>query len=97
MCSNTEPPPEGESRDRDTIQKEKRKAMLPWPEDRDPGQSHIGAVYQRWTYSYMNRILDKGAKQQILAANGDGTSYLSQDDLYFVPPAMESNNLAKLF
>lgn len=45
----------------------------------------------------MNRILDKGARQKVLAVNGDGTSYLSQDDLYFVPPPMESNNLAQLF
>jgi len=71
-----------------------KRRMVPWPEEeRRPGQSLLSLWYQRFTYSYMNRILSIGGKQIM---NEDGT-YLSQDDLYFVPPSMESHHLAKLF
>ena len=72
------------------------RVMLPWPEDqRLPGQSFLSAWYQRFTYSYMNRVLSIGAKQEVKNEN-DGT-YLTQDDLYFVPPSMESHHLVSLF
>lgn len=71
-------------------------SMLPWPEDhRLPGQSFVFAWYQRFTYSYMNRVLRIGAKQEV--KNNNNGTYLSQDDLYFVPPSMESQHLIKLF
>ena len=70
--------------------------MLPWPEDhRSPGQSFLCAWYQRFTYSYMNRVLSIGAKQEVKSEN-NGT-YLTQDDLYFIPPSMESHHLVSLF
>ena len=70
--------------------------MLPWPEDHSsPGQSFLCARYQRFTYSYMNRVLSIGAKQEVKSEN-DGT-YLTQDDLYFIPPSMESHHLVSLF
>ena len=69
-------------------------AMLTWPEDqRLPGQSLLSCWYQRFTYSYMNRVLKIGAKQLL---RKDGT-YLGQDDLYRVPQSMESKHLTTLF
>jgi hypothetical protein len=69
-------------------------AMLAWPEDqRLPGQSRFSCWYQRFTYSYMNRVLNIGAKQLL---RKDGT-YLGQDDLYRVPQSMESKHLTTLF
>ena len=46
------------------------RVMLPWPEDqRLPGQSFLSAWYQRFTYSYMNRVLSIGAKQEVKNEN----------------------------
>ena len=68
--------------------------MLPWPEDqRIARQTWIHRWYQRFTYAYMNRVLDIGAKQE---RKNDGT-FLSQEDLYSVPSSMESHHLSELF
>ena len=68
----------------------------PWPEDEDPGASSLASalssIYNRWTYSYMNEIFDKGALQK-----KDRTVELTQDDLYRTPELNEARRLNKKF
>lgn len=63
----------------------------PWPED-SSDQRCLQSTFQRWTYSYMNHVLDAGAKQ-----TRDSGSPLTKDNLYAVPKSMESSHLSKLF
>mmetsp|Transcript_7157 Transcript_7157/g.10475 ORF Transcript_7157/g.10475 Transcript_7157/m.10475 type:complete len:1354 (-) Transcript_7157:106-4167(-) len=65
---------------------------LPWPEDRNGQIAWLRQVWSRWTYSYMNIVLDKGSRQML--PNG---THLAQDDLFAAPPAMEATRLASLF
>ena len=62
--------------------------------------------YQKWTYSYMNPILQKGSRQvsqQQQSQQGDGEdnreegSLLQLDDLYRVPSSMKSDALVTKF
>lgn len=63
----------------------------PWPEDKDYEHNsclhRIQSTYTKWTYSYMNRLFTKGAKQK-----HDKSIQLTQHDLYSIP----SNNDASL-
>ena len=63
-----------------------------WPEEQNGYTSRLRLFFRRWTYSYMSRVLDKGSRQML----PDGT-HLSEDDLYLVPPAMESKFLSSEF
>jgi hypothetical protein len=63
-----------------------------WPEERREGDTWLGLVCRRWTYSYMNKLLDKGSKQTL----DDGTN-LCPDDLYRVPHTLESDYLVSKF
>lgn len=65
---------------------------LPWPEEKDDHTSWLALSFKRWTYSYMNRVLDKGARQTL----EDGT-HLCPDDLYGVPSTIESEHLVERF
>jgi hypothetical protein len=63
-----------------------------WPEEPNDHTSRLALIYQRWTYSYMSRVLSKGSRQM----RPDGT-YLSEDDLYVVPPYMHAKVLVSKF
>lgn len=62
-----------------------------WPEE-DTTSNFLSRLYQRWTYSYMTRVLKIGSEQ---AKNSD--VHLTQEDLYYVPPEAQAHHLAKLF
>ena len=74
----------------------------PWPEDVAWGSSdgkpvtaiisRARALYNRWTYSYMNRIFSKGAQQK-----KDASVQLTQEDLYRTPKEMEARKLGNEF
>lgn len=49
-------------------------------------------MYDRWTYSYMNRIFNKGARQK-----KDASVELTQGDLYRTPTSMEARKLGDEF
>ena len=68
---------------------------LNWPEERGDKKQflNLNLEYKKWTYSYMNPILQKGNKQ---TSENDGTK-LQHDDLYRVPRSMESKFLVKKF
>ncbi|CAB9504527.1 Oligomycin resistance ATP-dependent permease YOR1 [Seminavis robusta] len=61
-----------------------------WPEEAH--LSFLAQTWQRWTYSYMNPLLDKGSKQTL----DDGTR-LSDADLYDVPTDMKAKPLNEKF
>ena len=72
-----------------------------WPEETTKSSSSssfwslfdgVVLIYKRWTYSYMNTVLAKGNRQTL----HDGT-HLEQEDLFGVPPSMESKLLADRF
>jgi hypothetical protein len=63
-----------------------------WPDDSNSQFSRLRRAYQRWTYAYMSHVLDAGAKQTL----DDGT-HLTKNDLFAVPPSMESETLSALF
>uniref|UniRef100_A0A7S4RSI7 Uncharacterized protein n=1 Tax=Ditylum brightwellii TaxID=49249 RepID=A0A7S4RSI7_9STRA len=78
---------------------------LPWPEERittAPNSSiatrlrHscICAFYNRWTYSYMNRLFKKGALQK---KNKSAETQLTQNDLYSIPTKMKALVLGRKF
>jgi hypothetical protein len=75
----------------------KQESLLPWPEEDTNGSRGIFSLLTSWyrcySYSYMNRVLNIGAKQQ---PNDDGT-YLQEHDLYFVPSSIESQHLVMIF
>ena len=74
----------------------------PWPEDVAWGSSdgkptmavisRVHTLYNRWTYSYMNRIFRKGARQK-----KDASVQLAQEDLYRTPKEMEARKLGSEF
>jgi len=74
----------------------------PWPEDVAWGSSdgkpttaiisRVHALYNRWTYSYMNRIFRKGAQQK-----KDASVQLALEDLYRTPKEMEARKLGNEF
>jgi hypothetical protein len=74
-----------------------QKSVHPWPENEINGSigifSTLSCWYRCYTYSYMNRLLAVGAKQQ---PNDDGT-FLQENDLYFVPSSIESQHLVMIF
>ena len=67
---------------------------LNWPEERGENKQflNLNLEYKKWTYSYMNPILQKGNRQ----TSENGTK-LHHDDLYRVPRSMESKLLVKKF
>mmetsp|Transcript_21961 Transcript_21961/g.32630 ORF Transcript_21961/g.32630 Transcript_21961/m.32630 type:complete len:184 (+) Transcript_21961:97-648(+) len=79
---------------------------LPWPDEimkNDPTSSAtlcartscwIHAIYNRWTYSYMNRIFKKGALQK---NNKSAETQLTQNDLYSIPTTMKASVLGSKF
>jgi len=79
---------------------------LPWPDEimkNDPTSSAtlcartscwIHAIYNRWTYSYMNRIFKKGALQK---NNKSAENQLTQNDLYSIPTTMKASVLGSKF
>ena len=67
------------------------KPMFAWPEE-DSSLSFFEQTWQRWTYSYMNQLLSKGARQTL----DDGT-HISPDDLFRVPDSLGSEFLSKKF
>jgi len=87
--------------------------LLVWPEDEahiDNNHTRIGWLFNPlkflrtqwgyWTFAYMNVVLDKGAaaaRQRRNNDNDDDIHYLTSDDLYVVPKAMESKNLVHVF
>lgn len=69
-----------------------------WPEDSNGTTSLVHLLYRRWTYSYMNRILDKGRKQMLKQKNGDAAGVLlTQNDLYLVSETMKAQVLSEKF
>ena len=66
-------------------------SKLPWPEEND-SLSFLVQTWQRWTYGYMNPLLQKGSRQTL----NDGT-HISTDDLFRVPASMESAFLSDKF
>ena len=66
-------------------------SKLPWPEE-DDSLSFLAQTWQRWTYGYMNPLLQKGSRQTL----DDGT-HISSDDLFRVPASMESAFLSNKF
>lgn len=63
-----------------------------WPEERNKEHSWFRQCYDRWTYSYMDIILEKGSRQFL-----EGGKNLTHDDLFSVPVAMQSKGLRKQF
>ena len=68
---------------------------LSWPEENS--ESHQGInffvhEYRKWTYSYMNPLLQKGSQQTF----ADG-SHLGQDDLFRIPSSIKSSFLSSEF
>jgi hypothetical protein len=72
-------------------------ASPPWPEDNvnnNNKTSLLSSIYNRWTYSYMNRIFRKGAKQR---HNKSIDAQLTQHDLYRTPYNDEASLLNTKF
>jgi len=73
----------------------------PWPEDHLKGGEYdnilqlISSTYNRWTYSYMNRIFKKGSMQKRDKSNKE--AQLSQHDLYRTPKNIEAAMLNDKF
>ena len=84
-----------------------------WPEERR-GESKLcfnpTLEYKKWTYSYMNSLLQKGSTRQKQQSQSrqqpdndtndkesDSITKLHHDDLYRVPTSMESKLLAQKF
>jgi hypothetical protein len=63
-----------------------------WPEEANDTTPWYILMYRRWTFSYMNQILDQGSRQK----RPDGT-HLAMEDLYPVPPSMKSKLLTRQF
>ena len=67
-----------------------------WPSDRDHSGKRFwdapGRLYKSLTFSYMNPILQKGARQ--FHANHD---HLTMNDLYQAPNDLQAEQLAKQF
>jgi hypothetical protein len=80
-----------------TNQEETSRATLTpkdaWPEIRNQKQSKLRQVWSIWTYSYMNTTLQRGRMQM----KRDGVTHLTQEDLFMVPPEMESKHLSSQF
>lgn len=76
--------------------------LLVWPEDEvydsrlysilNPVK-YLHTKWRYWTFSYMDLVLDKGAKQN----KRGGNECLTSDDLYAAPKAMESTRLVECF
>ena len=67
----------------------------PWPEDKvdnNSCQHKIQSIYSKWTYSYMNRLFTKGAKQK-----HDKSIQLTQRDLYSIPSKNDASLLNQQF
>jgi len=68
----------------------------PWPEDKDYEHNsclhRIQSTYTKWTYSYMNRLFTKGAKQK-----HDKSIQLTQHDLYSIPTNNDASLLNEQF
>ena len=65
---------------------------LAWPEEARTAPNALVLCYRWWTFSYMGRVLRKGARQR----RADG-AHLTPEDLYRVPPAMETAYLDERF
>jgi len=63
-----------------------------WPEEKNDHVSWPALIRRRWTYCYMNRVLNKGSRQMLV----DGT-HLSEEDLYKAPHTMEAAFLLSKF
>ena len=63
----------------------------PWPEEA-ANLSIVSKCWQRWSYSFMKPLLDKGSRQTL----DDGT-HLSEDDLFRVPDSLKSSFLEQKF
>jgi len=69
----------------------------PWPEDKDDNNScvqRIKSTYTKWTYSYMNRLFTKGAKQK---HDKSVNAQLKQSDLYSIPSKNDASLLNEQF
>jgi len=72
----------------------------PWPEDHHLTTHNydilqlISSTYNRWTYSYMNRIFKKGSMQKL---DKSKEAQLSQHDLYKTPKNIEASMLNDKF
>jgi ATP-binding cassette, subfamily C (CFTR/MRP), member 1 len=102
---------EDEVEDSDRRHHQRLSILNQWPED-PPQPGEVGTdvslccttscwlyrIYNNWTYSYMNVVLRKGAKQSKLKSGDDDDDdlggQLTSDDLYAVPRDMESSLLA---
>jgi len=73
----------------------------PWPEDHHLTAHNydimqlISSTYNRWTYSYMNRIFKKGSMQKRDKSNKE--AQLTQRDLYRTPKNIEASMLNHKF
>ena len=90
MCPR---PPQDENQD-DPDEQRLSKLLSKWPEDpcTETRCLSLARQWRNWTYSYMNVVLAKGAKQM-----KKGGAHLSIKDLYGVPEAMKSHRLIKIF
>ena len=67
-----------------------------WPEERDESKSWLLQVYERWTFSYMNAILDREALRK-RADSTNNRMELTQQDLFPVPTPMRAKHLSQEF
>jgi ABC-type multidrug transport system fused ATPase/permease subunit len=67
-------------------------ALDTWPENPQHG-GFLYRTYLRWTYSYMSKVLDKGAQQKKL----EGATHLQISDLFQIPSTMDSSYLSRKF
>lgn len=77
--------------------------LLRWPEDEENETNSVNpykflqSKWSIWTFAYMSVVLDKGAQQNKRKDDGHQHYYLTSDDLYVVPKAMESTHLVQVF
>jgi len=65
---------------------------MSWPEERHADIPWLYQVYQRWTFSYMDKLFHLGKSR----LKDDG-KFLTHDNLFAVPTSMQSKELAAKF
>lgn len=76
----------------DIVERAQEDESREWPEQKTDDVSWPTLIRRRWTYCYMNRVLNKGSRQML----PDGT-HLSESDLYKAPHDMEAAYLLSKF
>lgn len=68
---------------------DKSDARRRWPEERREGKNWLSLLIDRWTFRYMNQILDRGGTKDV--------KNLTHDDLFLVPSSMRAEFLSQQF